>query len=131
MTRWTTPALAVGLALSAGTTAYAAGGTSHRSGATPTTVTIKAQGTDLSGTVSSPHPKVCAKGRNVLLMKVVGSKGGGDDKKIGSDHAEKSGSVFRWSTGNTGIEGRFYAKVNSTASCKGATSKVVHATRNN
>ena len=127
---WATPALALGLTVvvgGLGTTAYAAG-TTHRSGAAPTTVTIKAQGVDLSGTVSSPKPRRCAADRNVLLVKVKGTKGGGDDQRIASDHAEKSGGVYRWSTGNTGISGRFYAKVK--AGCHGATSKVVRATRN-
>ena len=47
---WATPALALGLTVvvgGLGTTAYAAG-TTHRSGAAPTTVTIKAQGVDLT-----------------------------------------------------------------------------------
>lgn len=130
--QWATPALALGLTVvvgGLGTTAYAAR-TTHRSGAAPTTVTIKAQGVDLSGTVSSPKPRRCAADRNVLLVKVKGTKGGGDDQKIASDHAEKSGGVYRWSTGNTGISGRFYAKVKATPGCHGATSKVVRATRN-
>ena len=129
--QWTVPALAVVLAVvlgGLGTSAYAAGGT-HRTGPARTTVTIKAQGTDLSGTVSSPKPRKCAANRNVLLYKVKGTKGGGDDQRIASDHAERSGGVYRWSTGNTGIEGRFYAKVKATPSCRAATSKVVRASR--
>lgn len=90
-----------------------------------TTVTIKAEGTDLSGTVTSPKQK-CVTDRKVLLYKIKGTRGGGDDKLIASDLASADGS---WSTGNTGIEGRFYAKVRKTAVCKGAESATVRAMR--
>jgi hypothetical protein len=86
---------------------------------------------DLSGTVSSPHPKKCAKGRTVAVIKQKGARGGGDDVKIGSDTAEKSGGVYRWSTGNTGLEGKFYAKVKAIPGCHGDTSKTIRAVRNN
>jgi hypothetical protein len=118
------PVLAVGLAGSVATVEYAVA-----AGAAPTTVTIKAQGTDLSGTVSSPKPKRCAAGRTVLLIKQKGARGGTDDTKIGSDTAELSGGTYEWSTGNTGIQGRFYAKVKAIPGCKGSTSKTVKATR--
>jgi hypothetical protein len=36
---------------------------------------------------------------------------------------------YVWSTGNTGTEGRFYAKLKGTAACKPATSQVVRAQR--
>jgi hypothetical protein len=122
------PALALGLggvAASLGPAGYASAAS-----AAPTTVTIKAQGVELSGTVSSPKPQQCAKNRVVLLIKQVGTRGGGDDVKIGSDTAERSGGKYRWDTGNTGIEGRFYAKVKAIAGCQGATSKTVKAVRN-
>ena len=118
------PVLALAVAGSMATAEYAAGASKA-----PTTVTIKAQGTDLSGTVSSPKPKRCAKNRTVLLFKQKGARGGGDDQKVGSDTAELSGGKYEWSTGTTGIEGRFYATVKATPSCKGASSKTVRATR--
>jgi hypothetical protein len=89
------------------------------------TVTIKAQGTDLSGTVSSPRQR-CVTDRKVIVIKVVGTRGGGDDRKFASDLASADGS---WSTGTTGTAGRFYAKVKATARCKGDTSPTIRATR--
>ena len=89
------------------------------------TVTIKAEGVDLSGTLSSPR-KSCVNGRKVIVIKQVGTRGGGNDKVIASDTASADGT---WSTGNTGIEGRFYAKVKKTATCGGDTSKTIRAVR--
>jgi len=91
-------------------------------------VTIKAENTDLSGTVKSTR-KACKDERKVLLVKQKGSKGGDDDKVIASDTTELEGGVGKWSTGNTGIEGKFYAKVKRTPQCKGATSPTVRAVR--
>lgn len=93
-----------------------------------TTVTIQAENTDLSGTVLSKR-RACKDGRKVLLVKQKGAKGGDDDKVISSDTTELQDGVGVWSTGNTGIEGRFYAKVKRTALCKGATSPTVRAVR--
>ncbi len=90
-----------------------------------TTVTIKAEGTDLSGQVSSPRAG-CKDGRKVIVFKQIGSRGGGNDQRFATDTAEEDGS---WSTGNTGTEGRFYAKVRATSACKGDTSKTIRAQR--
>ena len=95
----------------------------------PTTVTIKAEQTDLSGTVSSPKPLKCADGRKVLLIKQKGTRGGGDDVKFASDTAGLQGDVYTWSTGTTGTEGRFYARVKPIDGCKGDTSPTVRAQR--
>lgn len=93
------------------------------------TVTIKAEQTDLSGTIKSKR-KACKDGRKVFLVKQKGQKGGDDDKVIASDTSELQNGVGEWSTGNTGIEGRFYAKVKPTSMCKGAVSATVNAVRN-
>jgi uncharacterized cupredoxin-like copper-binding protein len=90
-----------------------------------TTVTIQAEGTDLSGTVSSPKPATCADGRKVIVFRQIGTRGGGDDEKLASDTAEKQGDVYRWSTGNTGQSGKFYAKVRRTPDCKPDTSPTI------
>jgi hypothetical protein len=95
-----------------------------------TTVTIKAEGVDLSGTVTSPKPKLCAKNRKVIVIKQKGARGGGDDTRFASDTASLSNGVYEWSTGNTGTEGRFYAKVRRTEKCKGDTSPTIRAVRN-
>jgi hypothetical protein len=106
-----------------------AAGAARASGAAPATLTIKAEGVDLSGTISSPKPKKCAKNRTVNLIKQIGTKGGGDDKKIASDTAERQGGKYVWDTGNTGISGKFYAHVKAIPGCKAANSKTVKAHR--
>jgi hypothetical protein len=91
-------------------------------------VTIKAEGTDLSGTVKSKR-RACKNERKVFLVKQKGAKGGSNDKVIASDTTELQNGVGVWSTGNTGIEGRFYAKIKRTPLCKAAVSTTVRAVR--
>jgi hypothetical protein len=50
----------------------------------PVTVTIQAEGTDLSGKVSSTRA-VCKADRNVIVFKQVGTRGGGDDIRFAND----------------------------------------------
>lgn len=92
-------------------------------------VTIIAEGTDLSGTVRSSRPAVCAVGRTVVVVKVAGAVGGGDDERFASDTVDRSGGRYVWSTGTTGTEGRFYATLRATADCRPARSGVVRAQR--
>ena len=106
------------------------GGAVQAAGDAKTTVTIKAQGTDLSGTVSSPRPKRCADDRHVVVFKQKGKRGGGDDRKFASDSASLSGGVYRWSTGTTGTPGRFHAVVRHIPGCKADSSPTVRAVRN-
>jgi hypothetical protein len=89
------------------------------------TVTIKAEGTDLSGTLSSPRA-ACVENRKVIVIKQIGARGGGDDQSFASDTASADGS---WNTGNTGTPGKFYAKVKKTTRCKGDTSPTIRARR--
>jgi hypothetical protein len=93
-------------------------------------VTIQAENTDLSGTVLSKR-RACKDERKVILVKQKGAKGGDDDQVISSDTSELENGVGVWSTGNTGLEGRFYAKVKKTALCKAAVSDTVRAVRSN
>jgi hypothetical protein len=118
------PVVALGVA--AGLTAGEGAAAAARSAAT--TVTIKAQGTDLSGKVTSPRA-ACVDGRKVVVFKQVGTRGGGDDVRFASDTVSAMGKVGTWSTGNTGTPGRFYAKVRHTAGCQGDTSPTVRARR--
>ncbi len=111
-------ALAVGLGTS---TAHATPAVAR----TATTVTIKAQGVDLSGRVKSAD-QGCITDRLVIVIKQKGKRGGGDDKRFATDTAGADGS---WSTGNTGTAGRFYSKVKATADCKRDTSPTIRATR--
>ena len=90
-----------------------------------TTVTIRAQGTDLSGRVSSPAPVRCAQNRMVHVYKQIGPRGGGNDIHFASDTASLQGGQYKWSTGNTGTPGYFYAKVFPKPGCRGDTSDTI------
>ena len=116
-----TALVALGFAVAATLPAAAA----HAQAPAPSTVTIKAQGTDLSGKVKSPRQS-CKTDRKVVVWKQIGARGGGDDQKMFSDLAGSDGS---WSTGNTGISGHFYAKIHATPKCKGDTSPTIRAHR--
>ena len=89
------------------------------------TVTIQADGTDLSGEVDSPRDR-CESNRKVVVYKQVGSRGGGNDLRFASDTTDDDGD---WNTGNTGTAGRFYAKVKKTDHCKPDASPTIRATR--
>lgn len=95
----------------------------------PVTVTIQAEGTDLSGTVTSPR-RACKVERKVIVFKQIGTRGGGDDIKFASDTTELVNGVGVWSTGNTGTPGKFYAKVRRTALCRADTSPTIKAVQN-
>ena len=111
-------ASAAGLAIGTGATATAAPTVSS-------TVTIHAEGTDLSGNVSSSNP-TCEANRRVVVFKQIGTRGGGNDINFASDTTDEDGD---WNTGNTGTEGRFYAKVKKTSLCKADFSPTIRATR--
>jgi hypothetical protein len=89
------------------------------------TVTIRAQGTDLSGRVSSTAPVRCAQNRMVHVYKQIGPRGGGNDIHFASDTASLQGGQYKWSTGNTGTPGYFYAKVFPKPGCRGDTSDTI------
>lgn len=93
-----------------------------------TVVTIKAENTDLSGTVKSKR-KVCKDERKVYLYLQRGARGGGNDELFATDTTELYQGVGRWDTGNLGFEGKFYATVKRTPQCKGAASPTVVAER--
>ena len=119
--------LAAALAV-AGSAVLVAAAPGQAGSLTPTTVTIKAEGTDLSGVVKSSDV-TCKDERKVVVYKQVGSRGGGNDKRFATDNASLNGDVYQWSTGNTGTEGRFYAKVRKTETCGGDTSPTIRAQR--
>jgi hypothetical protein len=103
-------------------------GTAATASANPTvasTVTIQAEGTDLFGNVSSTNA-TCENNRKVIVFKQVGTRGGGDDIRFASDTTDSDGD---WNTGNTGTEGKFYAKVKKTDLCKSDLSPTIRATR--
>jgi hypothetical protein len=72
----------------------------------------------------------CADGRKIVLYKQKGDEQSpSDDTKIGMDTAEKSGDRYVWSTGNTGIYGKIYARAGRTEGCKADTSPTIKTTR--
>jgi hypothetical protein len=117
-------ALTIGAVSVAGTVTAGAGQKAD------TIVTIKAEGTDLSGVVKSPRPKKCAKDRKVTVFKQKGaSQNPAVDEKIASDTASLNGDRYEWNTGNTGLTGRFYARVGPTEFCKKDTSRTIKVTQ--
>ncbi|WP_182525502.1 hypothetical protein [Nocardioides dongkuii] len=89
------------------------------------TVTITAEGTDMSGVVKSPRPRRCAADRTVKVFKMVA----GEPHLWVADTTERQGRRYTWSTGNTGTEGRFYARVARTQDCKGDVSPTIRVRR--
>jgi hypothetical protein len=105
-------------------------GIASAAGGAETTVTIKKEGTDLSGTVASPKPAKCANGRKIVLFRQKGSvQAPKTDEKIANDTASLSGDQYVWSTGNTGEYGRFYARAAKTAECAADSSATVRVRR--
>ena len=66
----------------------------------------------------------------MIVFKQKGKRGGGDDVKFASDTAELVNGVGTWSAGNTGTEGKFYAKVRKTDQCRADSSPTMKAVRN-
>ena len=87
-----------------------------------TKVTIRVEGRDFSGTVKSPRGS-CVNGRKIRLIRQVGSQQNpSTDPVIASDTADSDGD---WSTGNTGVNGRFYARAKRTDHCKADSSRTL------
>ena len=98
-------------------------------GPAKTTLTIRANGLDLSGTVQSSRLR-CVDKRNIKLYKQVGKQQNpSTDSLIGQDTSQRHGRLGEWSTGNTGISGKFYVRTNKVPGCTGATSKTIIARR--
>lgn len=96
-------------------------------GPAKTTLTIKAQGLDLSGTVQSSKGS-CLGDRNIKLYKQKGrEQRPGADTLIATDTSERQGNRGEWSTGNTGMRGKFYVRTGKVPGCSGATSKTIRA----
>lgn len=93
------------------------------------TVTISQDNAEMSGKVISPKPVKCAKDRTVWVWEQIGTRGGGDDIKSFQDTTSLQGSDYTWNTGNTGVEGFFYAKVAPKPGCKGDTSPTIEVVR--
>ncbi len=90
------------------------------------TVTIQAQGVELSGVVKSRNPALCAANRKVKVFKVIN----GQSHLFATDTTNESGPApYTWNTGNTGQEGRFFAKVSAKPGCRADVSPTIVAIR--
>lgn len=99
-------------------------------GPAKTTLTIRAQGLDLSGTVQSTRLR-CVGNRTIRLYKQQGRKQNPKaDTLIAMDTSERQGNRGVWSTGNTGISGRFYVRTGKVSGCTAAVSRTIRATNN-
>ena len=90
--RLATRTLAAGLGLATAAAVMVGTPSSQALDRANTTVTIVAEGTDLSGTVLSKR-RACKDERKVFLVKQKGAKGGDDDKVISSDTTELENGV--------------------------------------
>ena len=128
----TSKRLAVPVALLA-TAALTVSASSLTQAAAPTakadvTVTIDNEQTDIFGTLKSPR-RICKAEREVRLIKVIGTRGGGDDSFFASDTTDLNNGVWEWETGQLGTEGRFYARVKGTPHCKRDSSRTIRVQR--
>lgn len=120
------------IALTAGLAAAGTAGTASAGAArSDSTVTIKTENGDFWGQVKSSRPGKCAAERKVVVFKQVGDRQNPSrDKPLASDTASLSGDRYEWNTGNTGLRGKFYARISRTAECQSDTSETVRASRN-
>jgi hypothetical protein len=94
-----------------------------------TTLTIQAEGVDLFGKVKSTKLS-CLGNRTVKVYKQKGTEQSpSTDPVIASDISERQGDVGVWSVGNTGMEGKFYARTRATLECRGDSSPTIVARR--
>lgn len=118
-----TGAAVLAVALPTGMAAGAAPGASAPRAAV--TVTITAQGTDMSGTVASRRPLRCAANRTVKLYRLID----GEPHLWATDTTSKQGGKYVWSSGNTGAPGRYYARVGAKPGCRGDASRTIRVVR--
>jgi hypothetical protein len=91
-----------------------------------TKVTINEQNGDFSGKVKSPRLNKCADNRKVKLYKQRGpNQNPGREEVVATDTSELQGNHGEWSTGNSGLSGKFYARARKTPDCKADSSRTV------
>jgi hypothetical protein len=95
--------------------------------AAETRVTIQVENGDFSGKVFSPRLNRCADNRRVKLYKQRGpEQNPRTEEVVASDTSELNGNHGEWSTGNTGLSGKFYARAGKKPGCKADASRTVH-----
>lgn len=98
---------------------FAATGASA-AGQADTTLTLKANGGDFYGKVTSPDTANCLEDRQVKVYEVLG---GGQLDYVAMDTTDDKG---KWNTGNNGAgPGDYVAKVKKTTYCQGDKSNVI------
>jgi hypothetical protein len=94
--------------------------------AAQTIVTIREENGDFSGRVKSPRLNRCADNRTIKLYRQRGQRQNPTTEEVvASDTSELSGDHGVWSTGNTGLSGKFYARAGKKPGCKADTSRTV------
>lgn len=125
----TTLAVLIALAALTAVAMVATAGNADAATKARTTLTIQAEGVDLSGKVKSSKLS-CLGNRMVKVYKQKGTQQSpSTDTVIASDISERVGDHGEWSVGNTGMEGKFYARTRGTLECTGATSTTIVARR--
>lgn len=125
----TTLAVLIALAALTAVAMVATSGNADAATKARTTLTIQAEGVDLSGKVKSSKLS-CLGNRMVKVYKQKGTQQSpSTDTVIASDISERVGDHGEWSVGNTGMEGKFYARTRGTLECTGATSTTIVARR--
>ena len=125
----TTLAVLIALAALTAVAMVATAGNADAATKARTTLTIQAEGVDLSGKVKSSKLS-CLGNRMVKVYKQKGTQQSpSTDTVIASDISERVGDHGEWSVGNTGMEGKFYARTRGTIECTGATSTTIVARR--
>ena len=95
--------------------------------AAKTRVTIQVEGRDFSGKVKSPRLHRCADNRKVKLYKQKGpEQNPRTEEVVASDTSELNGDHGEWSTGNTGLSGKFYARAGRKPGCRPDSSRTLH-----
>ena len=72
----------------------------------------------------------CRHVRHAVHFKQTGpEQGSRADERVASHTASLNGDRYEWNTGNTGMFGRFYARVARTDTCRGDTSNTIRSVR--
>ena len=122
-------AILVALAALTAVGTIASSGNAEAATKAKSTLTIQAEGVDLFGKVKSTKLS-CLGNRTVKVYKQKGTtQSPSTDPVIASDTSERVGDHGEWSVGNTGMEGKFYARTRGTLECTGATSTTIVARR--
>jgi hypothetical protein len=107
--------------------AVAMTGIAGAGGAAETKVTFRPDNGDFHGRVLSPKLYKCANNRTVKVYRQRGRRQNpGREDVVAKDTSELQGDHGVWSTGNTGLDGKFYARAGRKPGCKPDASRTKH-----